>query len=212
MQQSTKIAVMGGTGKSGKFLVNELIKRGYAFKMLLRNPGNLQINSPLIEVVQGDARNADDVQALLKDCGAVISMLGQSRGEPSIFSQATQNVLHAMEELGITRYIVTTGLNVDAPGDTKSEKAKQATQWMYANYPETTKDKQVEYEMLAASHVDWTMIRLPMIEQTEAQFGVHVNLHDCPGDKISAADLAVFAVDQLNDVRYVKQAPFIASK
>jgi len=55
MKQIIKVAVIGGTGKSGKYLVKELIRQGFHFKILLRNPESFQINNPLVEVVKGDA-------------------------------------------------------------------------------------------------------------------------------------------------------------
>jgi len=38
MQQNIKIAVLGGTGKAGKYLVKQLRKQGFQIKLLLRNP------------------------------------------------------------------------------------------------------------------------------------------------------------------------------
>jgi len=83
---------------------------------------------------------------------------------------------------------------------------------MKSTYPETTFDKQLEYELLATSDVDWTMVRLPLIEQTDQRAPIHPSLEDCPGDRISAASLAAFVVEQLTDDRFVKQAPFIANQ
>jgi hypothetical protein len=37
------------------------------------------------------------------------------------------------------------------------------------------------------------------------------SLEDCPGQKISATDLADFMIAQLYDNRYLRTAPFIAS-
>ncbi len=117
-----------------------------------------------------------------------------------------------MQSAGITRYVVTTGLNVDAPGDQKSGPVKAATEWMYANYPETTRDKQLEYECLSASDADWTLVRLPLIDLTDDVRPVEVSLTDCPGQKISARSLAEFLVGQLQDQTYVRKAPFIADR
>lgn len=206
-----KIAVIGGTGKSGTYLVKELLQRGYSIKLLHRNPSSLSISNPLVEIVSGDARNSEAIDRLLTDCQSVISTLGQPKGETSIFSRATENVLNAMKKHGIKRYIVTTGLNVDAPGDHKNEKAQFATAWMYQNYPETTKDKQIEFESLLESDLDWTMVRLPMIVQTDEFFPVKVSLEDCPGESISAGDLARFLVDQLSDEKYIRKSPFLAN-
>lgn len=206
-----KIAVIGGTGKSGAYLVQELLRRTIPIKLLLRAQSAFEINDPLVEIVRGDARDYPSVRKLLEGCNAVISTLGQPKDEPSIFSDATRNVLQAMKEAGINRYLVTTGLNVDAPGDEKSERVRMATDWMYQNFPETTKDKQAEYELLASSQTDWTMVRLPVIVQTDAHFPVNVDLKDCVGEQISAADLASFLADQLSIGEYTRKSPFVSN-
>lgn len=205
------IALIGGTGKSGKYLTKKLLEEGFSIKMLLRNPDRLELHHPAITKIKGDARNPEDIARLLQGCTAVLSTLGQPKGEPPIFSTATRNVLHAMNKLQITRYIVTTGLSVDVPNDHKSEKVQQASDWMRVNYAPTTKDKQLEYEILAECSVDWTLVRLPLIEQTEVAKGIKVDLRDCPGDQVSATDLANFIVGQLKSDEYIRKAPFIAS-
>src|SRR6478735_290596 len=137
MKQNIKIAVIGGTGKSGKYLVKQLIEQGVQIKILLRNPDNFQIKSTLIETVVGNVADYESVYSLLKDCQAVISTLGMGipASEPTIFCQASTNVIQAMKVLNITRYIVTTGLNVDTPLDKKSAKVVFATDWMKKNFP-----------------------------------------------------------------------------
>ncbi|WP_343633704.1 NAD(P)H-binding protein [Fluviicola sp.] len=206
-----KIAVIGGTGKSGTYLVQELMRRSIPVKLLLRTSSSFETDNPLIEIVRGDARDYEAIHKLLEGCIAVISTLGQPKGERSIFSDATGNILRAMKAHGINRYLVTTGLNVNAPGDAKNEQTRMATEWMYQNFPETTKDKQAEYELLAGSNADWTMVRLPRIIQTEEHFPVKVDLKDCPGEKISAADLACFLADQLSGEEYIRKSPFLAN-
>jgi len=211
MKQDKKIAVIGGTGKSGKYLVAQLIKQGYFCKLLLRNPETFSIKNPLIETIKGDVQNMDDIRAVIDDCDAVISALGMGKlpHSTSIFSQSTTHIIQAMTEFNLQRYIVLTGLNVDTEFDKKSSKSKFATDWMYTNYPLTTADKQMEYELLKASDLDWTLVRLPLIEQTEERYKVVVSIEDCLGDKISATNLADFLISQLSDNQYIKQSPFV---
>ena len=211
MNQNIKIAVLGSTGKSGKYLIKQLSAQGFSFKVLLRHPEAFAQEHPSVEVVQGDARLYESVHKLIEGCDAVISSLGQPKGEPSIFSQASANVIKAMKEIGIRRYIMITGLNVDAPYDQKSAKTKAATDWMKANYTETTNDKQKEFELLSASGLDWTMVRLPMIDQTDEKPEIRISLEDCPGEKISATSLAHFLIGQLGDKMYYGKAPFIGN-
>lgn len=211
MKQQIKLAILGGTGKSGKYLVKQLLDQGFHLKLLLRKPENFQLTSSLIEMVEGDARKPECIRALVQGCDAVISTLGQPRGEASIFSTATRNIIEAMMAYKISRYIVTTGLNVDTPFDKKGSKTKVATDWMKSTYPETTFDKQVEFDVLSKSAINWTLVRLPLIEQTDERRKLAVSLEDCPGDTISATDLARFLIDQLSDELYSRKAPFIAN-
>jgi putative NADH-flavin reductase len=206
-----KIAIIGGTGKSGKYLVQELLNRNIPIKLLLRNTSHFEISNPLVEVVRGDARDYNAIYSLLDGCDGVISTLSQPIGEESIFGDATRSIIKAMEARGIKRYLVTAGLNVDVPGDEKSDKVRFATDWMYQNYPKTTKDRQVEYELISKSNLDWTFVRLPMIIQTEDCFPMKISLTDCPGDSISATDLANFLIDQFSSETYLKKSPFIAN-
>jgi putative NADH-flavin reductase len=212
MKQNQKIAVIGATGKAGRYLVKHLLEQGYSIKVLVRNPDKFSTTSPLAEVIKGDVRNYTDVYTLLENCDAVISTLGQSKGEAPIFSQATGHVIQAMHAQHIMRYIVVTGLSIDAPYDRKSFRTRLSSRIMKWIFPAIIADKQKELSMLQASDVDWTMVRLPFIEQTEEAENPIVDLHDCPGKKISASALAKFLVQQLSDQRYLRKSPFIASK
>lgn len=211
--KTNKIAVIGGTGKSGKYLVNQLVEKGFNLKVLVRTPQNFIIQNSLVEIIHGDVTNFESVKTLLTGCSAVISTLGLGirYKELNIFSKAANNIIRCMNEMALKRYIVITGLNVDTLLDKKSHNTQFATDWMYKNFPVTTADKQAEYQLLLESSLDWTLVRLPMIIQTDEQFQVEVSLEDCPGDKISATDLANFLIEQLKNDTYLKKAPFIAN-
>src|SRR5688572_29797486 len=46
-----KIAVIGGSGKAGKYLVQQLVYEGYSVRALVRDPVRFQVNNPAIEMV-----------------------------------------------------------------------------------------------------------------------------------------------------------------
>jgi putative NADH-flavin reductase len=214
MEQIKKIAVIGGTGKSGKYLVKQLLHYNFHVKILIRNPERFQIQNSQVEVVIGDVIEYKNVLDLVKECQVVISALGLGLppSDPDIFVLATRNILRAMNEAGVRRYILLTGLNVDVPSDKKGPKSKAATNWMYANYPRSTTARQQEFTILSESHIDWTLVRLPLIEQTDSDVEISVSLEDCPGDKISATSLANFLVAQIMDDAFINKAPFVANK
>ncbi|SFA40580.1 Putative NADH-flavin reductase [Pedobacter suwonensis] len=209
--QDLKIALIGATGKAGTYILKALLAHQFRVKVLVRNPERLQINHSSLEMITGDVKDQETVQKLIQGCDVVISALGlgQPASEKTIFTQSTGNVLTAMKALKLNRYLVLTGINVDTRFDDKDEKTKFATRWMYDNYPISTADRQKEYELLIASNLDWTLIRLPLIIQTDEKTAIGTSLVNCVGDQINAANVAGFIIDQLAEVKFINQAPFI---
>lgn len=211
MNQHLKVALLGTTGKAGGYLLTQLLREGYAVKALIRNPENYLFTHPLLEIIPGDIKDLDTARSLLEGCDAVLSMIGQKPGEVLISSLATANIIQAMQEFGVKRYVLLSGITPDVPGDSKSEKVQQGSAWMRQTYPEVTADKQKAYELLTGSSTNWTMVRVPWIEQTDEKRGMTTDLQDCLGETITTADLADFFVSQLRDDTYSRKAPFVAS-
>jgi putative NADH-flavin reductase len=211
MNQNIKVAVLGGGGRTGGFLVNQLVYQGYRLKLLLRNPDKFSIESPLIEIIEGDALDADAIDSLVEGCRVVISTVGQRKDEPLVSSQATLNILNSMFSYGLKRYILVAGLNVYTPSDTKSAKTAMATKWMKVNFPLAHEDRQLTYSILSESRINWTMVRVPLIEFSDIRGEIGISPVDCPGDKISAANIAAFLIEQITDTHYFQKSPFIAN-
>ena len=215
MNQNIKIAVLGGGGRTGKYLVSHLIDRGYKLKILLRNlpalddPFSSVLASSQIEIVWGDAVNYEDIYKLLSDCQVAISTVGQRHGEPMVASTGTENILKVMDQYDMKRYILVGGINIDTPFDRKSDQTKAATEWMKNSFPAIHEDRAKSYDILAKSNLDWTLVRLPMIEYTDEIFPVEANLEDCRGTKISTKNIAFFLEELIADKTYIKKAPFL---
>jgi putative NADH-flavin reductase len=208
MDQKSTIAVLGGGGRTGKFLVSELISRGYHVKLLLRKTENYTPDS-LLGIVEGDATDPAAIQELLKDCHAVVSTVSQRKDEPLVASRATENIINTMQSYSIGRYIAVGGINIETPFDEKGAQTRAATAWMKENFPRIHEDRQKAYAMLSSCELDWTLVRVPMIEFKEGRENLQVDLKDCAGSKITADAIARFLADQLQDDRYLRKAPFI---
>ncbi|NTD99107.1 NAD(P)H-binding protein [Agrobacterium tumefaciens] len=211
MNQHIQIAILGGGGRTGKYLINQLIENGYSIKVLLRNPETFEIEHPLIQIVQGDAIDFEKVSTLINGCKAVISTIGQRPGEPLVAKLATKNILKAMSNYGIKRYILVAGVNIDTPFDNKGPETIIATNWMKANFPIIQEDRQNAYTLLVESDVNWTLVRVPFINFSSDLGHININLDDCLGNKIDAGNIAAFLIKQLSEEIYFNKAPFICN-
>jgi putative NADH-flavin reductase len=211
MQSKITIAVLGGGGRTGKHVVTQLLNQGYHVKLLLRRREDFELQHERIEVIQGDALSGESIGLLTKDCQAIVSTIGQRKDQPLVASRATSNVLSAIYKWHIQRYLLVAGINIDTPFDKKSAQTTAATEWMKLNFPLIQEDRQKAYKILSESKVNWTLVRVPMID-FEGQAGpVDVDLEDCRGNTISAINIADFLVTMLRDNTYYQKAPFISN-
>jgi hypothetical protein len=51
MKNINKVVVLGGGGRTRKFLVDQLLKQKFSTKLLLRNPESFTIQSSQIEII-----------------------------------------------------------------------------------------------------------------------------------------------------------------
>jgi putative NADH-flavin reductase len=206
-----KIAVLGGTGKAGKYLIKELIRQDYVVKALARDPLKFGQTEATIEAVSGNARDYQSILNLLSGCDAVISTLGPSRNEPDTCSIAVGHIIKVMQALNINRYIEIAGLGIDTPEDKKGLLTRILVTIMRWFASPVIDDRQKDYELLKKSNIYWTIVRCPMIKLTDRIREVKTSLTDSPGNQISATDLARFLIDQLNNEDFICKAPFVAN-
>ena len=77
MNQNKTIALIGATGKAGRYLLPKLISEGYFIHVLVRNPERLAISHPsIVKIITGDVIKQDSIHALIAGTDAVVSTLG----------------------------------------------------------------------------------------------------------------------------------------
>lgn len=205
------IAIIGGTGRAGKFLAKSAIKKGYSVRILVRTPKKSLLNDPNITLIEGDARNPDVILSLLSGCHAVINTFGQPNKAVPLYSEITSLVIQTMKELEIKRYIGVTGGSLDIDGDKKSVLNKIGAIVFRILYAEMMEDKRKELHLLQASKLDWTLIRLPFVKENEKSKVIKEDDFDMPGFKISSRDIARFMIEQLHNPSYIGKTPFISN-
>jgi hypothetical protein len=82
---------------------------------------------------------------------------------------------------------------------------------MKTNFPEIQKDRQLTYDILVDSEIDWTQVRVPLIVFSDDSSEISVNTEDCLGEKISALDISKFMVKEMIESDYIRQSPFISA-
>ncbi|WP_435250625.1 NAD(P)H-binding protein (plasmid) [Vibrio sp. nBUS_14] len=98
MTENKCIAVFGATGKVGREFVKMALDSGYFLRVLVRKRSSFELNiDNRVEVIEGDATNAEDVTAVVSGSHVVVSTLGNpypSRGV-HIMLKATENIMKA---------------------------------------------------------------------------------------------------------------------
>jgi putative NADH-flavin reductase len=206
------IAILGGAGKAGQPLVQQALQTGYNVRLLLRHPADFQLQHEQLTIISGDARDPVALTTLLQGCQALVSTLGNPKGEPTpILSTVTAQLVPILQAQHIQRYIAVTSLYQTAH-EQHDAATKQAAAYMQQHYPHFMADRAHEFKLLSDSDLAWTYIRLPYLLEGPALRNVEARLACLPGPTITVADLAQFLLTQLHSPEYVKQAPFVANR
>ena len=123
MQNNQKIiAIFGGTGFLGKYLMRQLTKLDYRLKIATRNPYLKGYLKPLgnpgqIELFKTNIFNTEDVKRVLKDCDYAINLCGilfEKRKEKfnQVHSQFPLLLSSLCNEIGIKKLIHISALGV----------------------------------------------------------------------------------------------------
>lgn len=215
-QRDLTIAVLGGTGMVGGFILQEALAQGYRLRVLARSPQKLEHLKDLITIVQGDARDAEVLDELLTGSDFVVSALGPARGDGDaalmISTVATGHIIQLMPKHNIQRYLLVSGGGVDVPGDERNFTGWLMQKLVAVALRDTLEDKQAEYELLAASAVPWTLLRCPRIVAEPFAEAPVASLATPTAYNLRAGELARFMIDQLGADEFVRQAPFLNSR
>ncbi|WHX97965.1 NAD(P)H-binding protein [Neobacillus sp. DY30] len=211
MEKSLRIAILGGTGKVGRYIAEKALESGFQVRMLIRNLDKLAYFDNRIEIIKGDAQNIDSIRCLLKDCNIVINTLGQPVKDLPIYSSVTNNVLSIMNEFAIRRYIGVTGASLNIEGDNKKLINRIGAKIFEILFSKMMIDKKKELSILINSNMDWTLVRLPFVIEGSETGNIKVNLSDMEGTRITNADIAKFIINQVSETKYIRKTPFISN-
>ena len=164
-----KILILGATGRTGKHIIEEAIKRGHKISAIARNPEKLKDFK--IDITQGTPYDYETVEGAIIGCGAVINTLNVSRKSDNpwaslaapkdMISKSVSNALKAMEKVGITRFVTLGAIGAGRSWKTTPVILKFIVS--ISNLKFAFLDHGKQEEILENSNMDYTICRAPML-------------------------------------------------
>jgi uncharacterized protein YbjT (DUF2867 family) len=182
-----RVVVVGGSGRTGKLIVEQLIKAGHETVATIRNPKHMAMTVKLgAETVVLDLEHSTgpDFAAQFKGADAVVFAAGSAEADENsdIDRTGTLKTVRAAKKAGAMRYI-----SVSALGATTPTPDKWLDSELMKNY---YKAKKAANKHVRDSGLDWTIIEPGGLTDGKLTGKVTLAQDGVPPDKISRADVA----------------------
>lgn len=207
------VAIFGGSGKTGRHVVEQALAAGHRVAVLARTPSKLDMAHERLRVVEGDIQDPAAVSSTIEDAAAVLSALGPTKNTPDYqVSRGTGHILAAMRAHGVRRIVVSAGAGVGAEGDQPKVFDRVISFALKLAARHVLEDMTRTVAAVRASDLDWTVVRVPMLTDGPATGSVRVgHVGVDTGPRIARADMARFMLEQLDDPTHVRASPVISA-
>ena len=206
------VTILGAGGRTGRLVVELALAEDHEVVASVRDTAKLGELASRVAVVEGDVADEAAVARTVAGADAVVSALGPVKGgPPDLMRRAAANVVSAMQASGVRRLVWLTGAGVVAPGDPPSRirSLVRGVMRLSGGSRRALEDSDAAFAEIAASGLDWTVVRVPRLADGQAKGGVKV-VEEPPGYvAVTRADVATFLLGQLSDTTYIRRAPFV---
>jgi len=137
-----KVALIGGTGYVGSYIIDELIDHDHVPRLLVRDGSEHKVTQPeKCEIINGDIEDDEAIGQTLDDCDAVIYLIALIREFPSrgltnekLQFKGSKRVAEIAEEKGVKRFLLMSALGADPnPNGSKYMQAKHLAEQSIKN-------------------------------------------------------------------------------
>lgn len=210
-----KIALFGGTGPTGRHIIEEALRQGYDLSVYTRDAGKLSSFGSKIEVIVGDLNNREAIKACVAGSDAVISALGPNSlkaREKRPIMRGVGTIISVMEELNVRRLIQISTAAYHDPKDGFDFKSQAFVMLFKIIVRNAYDDIKATAELVSNSRLEWTLVRIPNLKDGPATGQVDAGWYGKTKlrTKLSRGNLAKFLIDQVAAKEYVRAAPGIA--
>lgn len=207
-----KIFIVGGTGGTGRQLIEQALAAGHFVTALVRNPVKLKIDHPNLDVIKGNILEPNSFEHAINENEVVISALGHKRFiiKTNILSEGTKNIVSVMEKHKVKRFICITSMGIN---DSRFRLGLYYTLFVI---PVILLfyflDKEKQERIIQRSSLDWTIVRPGQLTNGKKRItyrhGTKLGSYLLT-KTISRADVAHFILQELKNGNYVKKSPSI---
>ena len=207
-----KIFIVGGTGGTGRQVIEQALLENHLVTALVRNPVKLNTDHPNLKVIKGNILEPDTFEQAIKENEVVISALGHKRFfiKTNILSEGTKNIVNAMEKHKVKRFICITSMGVN---DSRFRLGLYYTLFVI---PVILLfyflDKEKQERIIRQSSLDWTIVRPGQLtngkKRTTYRHGSKLGSYIFT-KMVSRADVAHFILQEVKNDKYIKKSPSI---
>lgn len=206
--------ILGASGKTGKHVVEQALRKGYSVTSVVRKPDLFALKHPRLKLVKADVINPSAYIDQAEQCSAVISCLGTGTKltRTTIYSEGLQAITTVMSHLGIRRLICLSAGGLESNkemGILMNVVTKVVLQRILKN---VYADMRVMEHMLETAPFEWTIIRPARLTdgKSKGHYRTAINDHISKPRTISRADVAQYLLTILNDSKTFKAKVEIA--
>lgn len=185
------------------------MERGHDVVAFARDPADLAaLEDDALTVVQGDAYAGEGVAAAVAGADAVVSVLGQTKAGPDdLLTVAGDNVLDAMADADVERFVTLVGAGVREDGESVSLTGKAMGTLLKLLAKEVLEDASTHVEHVRASDTEWTVLRAPRLVDGDGTGEYRAGDVTLGFESVVRADVARCILDLLEDDAYVGEMP-----
>ena len=215
MAEIPDLALFGGSGATGQQVIRQAVALGVQVRALVR-PTSVHLlqsdSSHRLEIRTGSLLNAEDVENLVKDCGAVCCVFGPRPPFGDLFcAEATRLIVEAMHKHGLRRILCQTGAMIGEYRQNRTWPFQRLVEVFHRLSPELAADRAAQEACVQSSGLDWTLVKPPRLTHQPIRGRVVVGptVKVGLGSRISRADLAEFLLRELYFPEYSGQVVFV---
>jgi uncharacterized protein YbjT (DUF2867 family) len=196
-----RITVIGGSGRTGKLIVEQLLAAGHQVVATIRNPRHMAELVKLgaeTQLVDLDKSDFDTIVTAMQGADAVVFAAGSAAGETSeLDRKGTLRTVRAAEKARVKRYVSVSSIGASTGLSTRS---------MNDEMKDYYKQKRAAAKHITGSKLDWTIVEPAELTDDAGTGKVTASLGKLEGKPITRADVAAVVVAVLGERKSIGKA------